>query len=239
MNVKDSLKNYCRYCKNILTNPKEIELHYHFSCNENFLLKETNKHKEVVKLLAKSLDVTENQITKHLLHNDINYVLDKDQNIIELKIIPAHYNLWERVDVNLINHIDIPTAEFQELKILSVSYDYDWNYQDGWLKSGFKDVQKNIGELKKLEILNFSGNSIRTLPDSIGDLTNLRELYLQGNPIQLLPETITNLKDLEILDLSDTLLITKSFTTLPSSVQIYLNGLMTRGSQIIRNKSIF
>ena len=239
MNVKDSLKSYCNYCKNFLTDPKEIELLYHISCKEGFLLKEIFSHKDVLKLLSKSLDVPEDQIIKHLLHNDITYMLEEKQQIKELKIIPAQYNLWERVDVNLINHIVLPTAELQELKVLAISYDYDWNYQDGILKSGFNDVQKNIGELKKLEVLNLSGNSIRILPDSIGDLTYLRELYLQGNPIQLLPETITNLKNLEILDLSDTLLITKSFTTLPSSVQIYLNGLMTRGCQIIRNKSKF
>lgn len=197
------------------------------------------RHKEIVKLLAKSLDVPENQIAKHLLHNDIKYTLDENQHIIELKIIPAHFSLWQKLDISLINHIVLPTAQLQELQVLDISYDYDWNYQDGLRKGGYKDIQENIGELKKLEVLNISGNSIKKLPDSIGDLTNLKELYLQGNPIRLLPETIAKLKNLEILDLSDTPLIARSLTTLSKSVQIYLNAFMTRGCQLIRNKSSF
>lgn len=197
MAVKDSVKTYCLYCKKILSNPKEIKLQYHISCKNKL------KDKDKIGFLAKTLSLPKSDIDKLLRNGDIKYTLDKNNNITELNIISAIYVNGKGLNGSLFNNINLPTTRLQELRVFSFSYDYDWNHDDGWWKSEFKDVQENIGELKNLEVLNLSGNSITRLPDSIGDLTNLKELYLDCNNLKNLPKTITKLINIEKLTLSD------------------------------------
>jgi len=67
----------------------------------------------------------------------------------------------------------------------------------------FETIPDFVGNLKKLEELNLSGNHLlKELPDSIGNLTNLRILNISRNKLQTIPDSIGNLKKLEKLDLS-------------------------------------
>ena len=58
MNVKDSLKNYCIYCKNLLLDPKEIKLHYYFSWNKDMTEYEREDNL-ILKFLSKALVLSE------------------------------------------------------------------------------------------------------------------------------------------------------------------------------------
>ena len=166
-------------------------------------VKNESEDKDKIGFLVKTLSLPKSQIVKLLGNGDIKYTLDNNNNITELTIISAIYINGKGLDGRLFNNINLPTTKLQELRVFSFSYDYDWNHVDGWWKSDFKDLQENIGELKNLEVLKLSGNSITTLPESIGDLKNLKKLYLDCNDIENLPKTITKLNKLEKLTLSD------------------------------------
>ena len=202
MAVKDSVKTYCLYCKKILSDSKEIKLQYHISC-KNELEDFEKEDKGKIGFLSKALSLPKSQIVKLLGDGDIKYTLDKNNNITKLNINSDIYVNGKGLVTDLFNQTHLPTTELQELQVLSICFGYDWNHVDGWWKSDFKDLQENIGELKKLEILRLSGNSITALPESIGDLINLRELYLDGNDLKNLPKSISKLVNLEKLNLTD------------------------------------
>ena len=60
-----------------------------------------------------------------------------------------------------------------------------------------KNLPPEIGNLKKLEDLNLSGNNIAILPDEIGELACLKKLLLDGNKLKTLPKTIQQLTNLD------------------------------------------
>ena len=59
-----------------------------------------------------------------------------------------------------------------------------------------------IGQLSKLERLEFSRNKLKTIPPEIGQLIQLKSLALQDNNLDVLPPEIGQLKKLEALYLS-------------------------------------
>ena len=135
-----------------------------------------------------------------------------------MRTISAFYVNGKGLETNTFNTIHLPTSELQKHQVLIISYDYDWNYQDGWWRSELTEVQENIGELKKLQVLNLSGNSLNKLPDSIGHLINLKELYLDCISLKTLPNTISKLHNLEVLSLSD-----NPFSELPTKMKHLTN----------------
>lgn len=52
------------------------------------------------------------------------------------------------------------------------------------------EVPASITRLKKLRVLNLSGNPIRTVPESMAQLTTLEELYLNNDAALDLPQTL-------------------------------------------------
>lgn len=67
--------------------------------------------------------------------------------------------------------------------------------------NSLKSIPYEIGELKKLKLIDFSYNNIEKLPDSIGNLPNLTSLNLAHNKISLLPD-LSGLISLQLLDVS-------------------------------------
>ncbi|MFT5885370.1 MAG: Leucine-rich repeat (LRR) protein [Arcticibacterium sp.] len=88
-----------------------------------------------------------------------------------------------------------------------------------------KEIPKGIGDLKKLEILDLSGNDFRSLPSTFSNLTSLQELYLENDHLKAIPKGIGNLKKLKILDLSgnDFRTLPSSFSNLTNLQELYLN----------------
>ena len=87
-------------------------------------------------------------------------------------------------------------------------------------------LPSEIGNLKKLKVLNASNNLMTGVPAEIGKLTELEIIDLSNNKLTGLPYELGNLKKLKILNLSgndyskqDLNIIKKS---LPSDVQIIL-----------------
>lgn len=194
MAVKDSAKTYCLYCKKILSDPKEIELQYHISCKTDMDTFE-NDNTGIEWRLAQALGLSEGEVATGINKKEIRYILDRQNKIKELEIKDLDIN-------NKFNDIQLFPTQLPDLQILSITAVVEHDVKVGWWKSDFQELPKNIGALKKLKILNLSGNSLKALPESIGGLTNLRELYLEYNDIQELPNSITNLVNLEILNVS-------------------------------------
>jgi disease resistance protein RPS2 len=74
------------------------------------------------------------------------------------------------------------------------------------IMDGNKDLTKIpkrvIKSMVSLKVLDLSGTSVQSLPESVGSLKQLACLLLSSMPINLLPASLTNLVNLEILDLS-------------------------------------
>lgn len=85
------------------------------------------------------------------------------------------------------------------------------------LMDGNKDLtkipKKVMGSMFSLKVLDLSGTSVQSLPESVGSLKQLACLLLSRTPIKLLPVSFTNLVNLEILDLSRS-----SITELPTGL---------------------
>lgn len=69
--------------------------------------------------------------------------------------------------------------------------------------SGLTQIPKKvIGSMISLQVLDLSGTSLQSLPESVGYLKHLVCLRLIGTPIKRLPGSFTDLVNLRILDLS-------------------------------------
>lgn len=75
----------------------------------------------------------------------------------------------------------------------------------------FTVIPKRVmGSMVSLKVLNLSGTSLKSLPDSVGDLKQLVHMNLGETLIKALPDSLTNLINLQILTLAGT-----SITELP------------------------
>ncbi len=63
-------------------------------------------------------------------------------------------------------------------------------------------LQSQVGNLKKLKILNLSNNKFTGVPAEVGQLKNLEILNLSNNQLTGLPNELANLSNLKFLDLT-------------------------------------
>ena len=106
----------------------------------------------------------------------------------------------KRLSINNTRIQELPDslAELTKLEFFSMSG------TDLYSDSLMTSLSRSIGQLRKLDVLTLSGNSIKTIPHEIGELKSLRKLELDGNPLQALPDSLADLLKLQILNLSDT-----------------------------------
>ncbi|MDD5341110.1 MAG: leucine-rich repeat domain-containing protein [Patescibacteria group bacterium] len=85
-------------------------------------------------------------------------------------------------------------------------------------------IQSQIGQLKKLKILNASNNLMTGVPAEVGQLTNLQILDLSNNQLTGLPNELGNLKNLKTFNISGNNYSTQDLNgiiqKLPASVNI-------------------
>ena len=204
MVVKKPAKTYCKYCKKVLSDPKEIKLNHHESCNDTF--QEFEKiHKKIEEQLAISLGLNESKIVEFLEKKNIKYTLNENMELDDLKISNTN-----------IPDFKLSTSYLNELRTLSITNSFlheEWMYnrdpsyiyKEGVIYKddlGLKQLPNNIGELKNLKTLILSGNTIKNFPEEILELKNLKELTLEANDLKKLPEIITKMSNLESLNLS-------------------------------------
>ncbi len=87
-------------------------------------------------------------------------------------------------------------------------------------------ISNKIGNLDKLKTLNLSYNKLVEIPEEIGKLKNLKQLYLDQNSIKELPETFGNLKLLEDLRIQNNELekLPKSFSQIKGLKTLHLSN---------------
>lgn len=108
-------------------------------------------------------------------------------------------------------------TKFENLEYLSLKNDHLSKIPDG------------IGYLKKLRVLDLSGNDFKVLPQSFSGLTNLTEIYLNNENRMNYTKTLNVIKDLpslRILHLENDNLkkIPRSLMSLQQIESLYLNN---------------
>jgi Leucine-rich repeat (LRR) protein len=71
----------------------------------------------------------------------------------------------------------------------------------------------NMGELKRLTLIQCANNELLTLPDSIGNLENLDDFVCHSNRLGVLPPSFVRLKNVKRIDVSH-----NQLETLPSTI---------------------
>lgn len=198
MNVKGTSKIYCLYCKEFLSELKEMKLGYHLSCFHSF---PTNKllHEiqEKVEQLAQVLRIPESTIAKFILNENIKYKINEKGKIFELELI--------KTDLKSFTLTASCSEDLQSLAITNepIWDPHYWDYGVGdWKEIGLTEFPANISELNKLRMLNLSGNNITIIPEIITNLTSLEILNLNYNAIKSFPENIDRLTNLKKLFLN-------------------------------------
>ncbi|XP_078605300.1 uncharacterized protein LOC144878523 [Branchiostoma floridae x Branchiostoma japonicum] len=133
------------------------------------------------------LDVSDNELTE---------VSPLIGNLLSLKVLNLR---WNQSLQTLPQELCDQLSDLEELNLSVCDLGY---------------LPENIGNLKKLRILQSSCNRISSLPESVfKSLDNLEELTLCDNSITEIPESISNLKKLKHIKVPDNQLV-----RLPSSI---------------------
>lgn len=90
--------------------------------------------------------------------------------------------------------------EMRNLRILSIQ-GMDCDYGDTTSCWMIREIPKQIGKLKELELLQLNVNALRTIPTEINELKKLKTLDLTDNPGLSDIDNVTELINLEELDL--------------------------------------
>ena len=87
-------------------------------------------------------------------------------------------------------------------------------------------INNHIGELTELRVLKLSFNHLKELPKSIGNLRNLDTLFLNQNHLKVLPESFGNLKKLKELQLqsNDLKMLPTNFPHLKNLITLHLSN---------------
>ncbi|MCP4668519.1 MAG: leucine-rich repeat domain-containing protein, partial [Deltaproteobacteria bacterium] len=88
------------------------------------------------------------------------------------------------------------------IKIIDQAAREGWTELDLYNK-GLTRLPPEIGQLKKLRVLQLGRNKLTDLPEAIGRLTSLESLMLHGNKLVVLPHPIYQLTNLSFLFLYD------------------------------------
>lgn len=234
MNVNEE-QSYCKFCKRLLDDPKEIELNYHLLCNESFK-DEFKEYREVLNQLVKVFDLPEREIIEKITKKLITYTLNEQGKINELNYLRlanyGNFPVTGQCEYKYNDNFDIIEASFYEygyktlpdpitsyknLEKLSINYfshrfEFDEEIED-YYNNRIKSFPVDLCNLQNLQYIDLSWMGIHQLPNNFGNLKNLKTLILKINGFSSLPDFFRNLQNLSSLDLSQ-----NKFTVFPPIV---------------------
>ncbi|KAK8639945.1 hypothetical protein V6N13_138311 [Hibiscus sabdariffa] len=154
------------------------------------------KHMSVLQ----ELDLSETQISTlpDLSPTKLRYIILNKCTLLkeapDFKIPP----LLEELDVRGTSFLNLKGIDFEALSRLPQLRKLRLS------KTAFDCIQSYLDNLKQLEVLDLSGETVESLPSSLASLTNLRQLLLKGcSSLKELP-SLNSLSKLEVIDLSGT-----------------------------------
>jgi len=236
--IQVNLLKYCNYLKKLiirtakfnensfnaisnLTNLEELEIEY-FNYEDTAIFTSINKLKDLTSLtLICGVDY---DFIRHDFSSNLFYLTKlKSLSITNCAItfFPPLNNSLSWSNLKNLEYLSIKTSDDEYRDDV---FDYKYLGDVPSLKEvyiigkGYSNITDNIGNLKNLEILDLSYNSIVSLPKGISGLKNLRELDLHSNDLISIPEEIGNLKNLRELRISF-----NELTSLPESIGNLVN----------------
>ncbi|KAL8611097.1 hypothetical protein ACOMHN_064387 [Nucella lapillus] len=146
----------------------------------------TTTHRLSVKVSDVSIEIDGSwypENNKFLTEESLGEVLrsgDKQQQVIQLTVTHCAH----------LSSMPLGLGKLVSLTILDLSF------------NGLQDLPWTIVYLKKLKILNLTGNQFYTVPPIVGRLTTLEELLLSNNCLEYLPTSLLQLDNLHALEVS-------------------------------------
>jgi hypothetical protein len=165
-----------------------------------------------------------------LTHNELETLPDHLSNLVNLYDLNVSNNKLESLPAFVSNFgkLQILKATHNQLKEVPSELCQCGNLRMLDLSNNptITSLPENLGDLKKLRVLNLRDCKLTKLPHSIGELEDLELLDLRGNALTQLPESFGNLKKLKylILDRNQLESLPKSFTKLESLARLSVDG---------------
>lgn len=182
-------KVFCKYCRKKIENNKlEQEQGFHLGCHEDVEL-----YKDV---FAADKEVLRQIASTTYLDLDFGKGFDDSKE----------YGRITELNIKFVNTFQIPGIidQLTELRKLLIKGKHNF----------FRLLPNEIGNLFKLETLDFTNGRLSKLPDSIGNLENLLDFSMSYNYLEKLPNSFGQLKKLTSLVVSF-----NHLSTLPESIK--------------------
>jgi len=74
-----------------------------------------------------------------------------------------------------------------------------WTGKELSLSAGLEEFPREILDLSQLEVLDLSGNRLKSVPSDFSRLRNLKILFLSGNEFEDVPEVLGECPSLEMV----------------------------------------
>ena len=124
---------------------------------------------------------------------------DEDCSVNDEGQIDVRYRGWTEIDSSIWNF-------YEQVLSLDLSFNH------------LQSIPKEIGNLRRLTILNLEHNEVMKIPEEIGKLRALKVLKLNQNKLTTLPDSIENCFNLKMLYLND-----NNMVMLPQSIGKCIN----------------
>ena len=220
----------------IATNLFSIKIKNSLSIDDILFFSNYEKVKEQNRMI--SYENVKNLLSFCLVNKRVYSVIWNRNDIWNYLFSLENYEKYNKYNISH-NEISVSTPKrnyiyFHKFDILGeklnlCSFEIDSIYEENELFLDHEDdyenklyeLDKYIGILTNLQILDLTDNRLTILPLEIGNLTNLKKLYLTTNMIKILPKEIGKLINLEKLDLQS-----NKLEKLPEEMK-YLTNLKT------------
>jgi hypothetical protein len=177
---------------------------------EFFLATETNQIDSNILAIDLSGKKLQN-IPINIFNNSQLLILNIANN--KLETLPKEINGLKNLTHLYINGnqlISIPNELWDLINLRNLDFHNSYKVKNNEILASQNKIQTispKIGQLRKLQKLNFSSVDIAQIPNELLGLTNLTYLDLGGNQLTMLSDAVGNLENLKHLDLSSNQLI--------------------------------
>lgn len=195
-----------------------------------YLEEEEIKEHIKVRIIDFSPENEDDEASRYMIkfQKDENWVKYEANELPEVepeqaRVLDELYKTIKKLNIKYKNYPLYPKLCIENKRVIGLSFYtriFHWRPKSGEI---VVDIVSKLRSLRTLILKGFENTGLKRLPMSVGNLKNLEYLDLSENTLTFIPESIGNLKKLRYLDLSDNLLeLPASLGNLTSLRELYL-----------------